>query len=196
MDRRYGRRLLLRPRPPARPVRRRRIMLALGVAMTVAFFVIRAVNRYGDPVPLVRTPRRPLFPELHEIPAIPGFPAHDAWPRTAGACVARPPFAQARQPAHRFRTDPAVLLRRALLCRPYCREGTGAAPLRTTGALVPLSFPSRRWADPRTALPPDFGYDLWVVYVVWFAIVIAMYPLCRWYASVKARRREWWWSYL
>jgi hypothetical protein len=31
---------------------------------------------------------------------------------------------------------------------------------------------------------------------VWAGIVIALYPLCRWYANVKARRRDWWLSYL
>ena len=62
-----------------------------------------------------------------------------------------------------------------------------------------LSFmfqPVPSMGGPRQLFPPDFGYDLWVVYVVWISIVIAMYPLCRWYSNVKARRREWWWSYL
>ena len=47
-------------------------------------------------------------------------------------------------------------------------------------------------SDSGAALLVDFGYDLWVVYAVWLSIVIAMYPLCRWYANVKARRRDWW----
>jgi hypothetical protein len=49
---------------------------------------------------------------------------------------------------------------------------------------------------PRKAFPPDFGYDLWVVYLVWAAIVAGLYPVCRWFAGVKARRRDWWLSYL
>ena len=46
------------------------------------------------------------------------------------------------------------------------------------------------------AFPPDFGWDLWVAYAVWIAIVVALYPLCRWFASVKERGRDWWLSYL
>ena len=44
--------------------------------------------------------------------------------------------------------------------------------------------------------PPDVGGPLWVVYVCWILSVIALYPLCRWFAGVKARRRDWWLSYL
>ena len=44
--------------------------------------------------------------------------------------------------------------------------------------------------------PPDFGFDLWVVYVCWAAGVALLYPLCRWFAGVKARRQEWWLGYL
>jgi uncharacterized membrane protein len=44
--------------------------------------------------------------------------------------------------------------------------------------------------------PPTFGGPLWAVYVCWIVSVLAMYPLCRWFAGVKARRREWWLSYL
>jgi hypothetical protein len=49
---------------------------------------------------------------------------------------------------------------------------------------------------PRDAFPPDFGYPLWAAYLVWAAVVIVAYPLCRWYAGLKARRRDWWLSYL
>ena len=44
--------------------------------------------------------------------------------------------------------------------------------------------------------PPDFGGPLWTVYVCWIVSLLAMYPLCRWFAGVKARRRDWWLSYL
>jgi hypothetical protein len=44
--------------------------------------------------------------------------------------------------------------------------------------------------------PPGYGYDLWVVYAVWIAVVGMLYPLCLWFARVKERRRDWWLSYL
>jgi uncharacterized membrane protein len=45
-------------------------------------------------------------------------------------------------------------------------------------------------------IPANHGFDLWVVYVCWIAGTLLLYPLCRWYAGVKARRRDWWLSYL
>jgi hypothetical protein len=44
--------------------------------------------------------------------------------------------------------------------------------------------------------PPSVGGPLWVVYVCWIVSVIALYPICRWFAGVKARRRDWWLSYV
>ncbi len=44
---------------------------------------------------------------------------------------------------------------------------------------------------------PGEGYNLWVVYGVWAAVVIALYPLCKLYDKYKTRHKEkWWLSYL
>jgi len=45
-------------------------------------------------------------------------------------------------------------------------------------------------------IPPKFGLSLGGVYIVWVVTVMAMYPACAWFAGVKARRRDWWLSYL
>jgi hypothetical protein len=44
--------------------------------------------------------------------------------------------------------------------------------------------------------PPGVGFSLWVVYACWIAGVLLLYPLCKWFAAMKARRRDWWLSYL
>ena len=44
---------------------------------------------------------------------------------------------------------------------------------------------------------PGEGYNLWVVYGIWAAVVIALYPLCKWYDNYKMNHKEkWWLSYL
>jgi len=35
-----------------------------------------------------------------------------------------------------------------------------------------------------------------VTYLAWFLALLVLYPLCRWYAAIKRRRGEWWWTYL
>src|SRR5262245_19021206 len=44
--------------------------------------------------------------------------------------------------------------------------------------------------------PAGYGFGLPVIYLVWVAVVLALYPLCRWYAGLKGRSRAWWLSYL
>jgi hypothetical protein len=44
--------------------------------------------------------------------------------------------------------------------------------------------------------PPGVGFPLWVVYLCWIIGALLLYPLCKWFAGVKARRRDWWLSYL
>jgi hypothetical protein len=59
-----------------------------------------------------------------------------------------------------------------------------------------LLDPAPSMAGPANLYPPDYGYPLWVVYLVWFAVVALMYPICLWYARLKERRHDWWLSYL
>jgi uncharacterized membrane protein len=44
--------------------------------------------------------------------------------------------------------------------------------------------------------PMTYGLNLCGVYAVWLCVVVALYPFCRWFASLKRQRHEWWWSYL
>jgi uncharacterized membrane protein len=44
--------------------------------------------------------------------------------------------------------------------------------------------------------PPGFGFGLATVYALWILGLILIYPLCVWFAGVKARRRDWWLSYI
>ena len=59
-----------------------------------------------------------------------------------------------------------------------------------------LLLPGPSLGGPRQMFPSDYGFNLGVVYIVWFAVVALMYPVCRWYAGLKQRRSDWWLSYL
>lgn len=43
----------------------------------------------------------------------------------------------------------------------------------------------------------DYGYPLWVVYLVWMAVILMLYPVCKKYMVYKAsNKQKWWLSYL
>jgi hypothetical protein len=44
--------------------------------------------------------------------------------------------------------------------------------------------------------PKGYGVCLVGVYVIWIGVVAVLYPVCRWVAAVKARRSDWWLSYI
>jgi hypothetical protein len=43
---------------------------------------------------------------------------------------------------------------------------------------------------------PGWGVSLPVAYCLWIGFVLILYLPCRWFSGVKARRRDWWLSYL
>ena len=51
-----------------------------------------------------------------------------------------------------------------------------------------------RWfaTAPYTSVPPTERWSLGLLYLVFFLVVAFLYPLCRWYARAKSRRRTWW----
>ena len=44
--------------------------------------------------------------------------------------------------------------------------------------------------------PPAWSEPLPIIYAIWIAVVLILYPLCRRYARVKQHNKAWWLSYL
>jgi uncharacterized membrane protein len=44
--------------------------------------------------------------------------------------------------------------------------------------------------------PQGYGLTLPGVYAMWALIILLLYPFCRWVSVAKARRRDWWLSYV
>lgn len=168
---------------------RRGAILALGMLLTAAFVALRAINGYGDPAPW--SPQRdPLFTALSFL-----------------NCQKYPPSLLFLL----MTLGPALLLLAALergvprLSRPLIVFGR--VPLfyylvhlavidALTVALAVARYGSRTRELFATGPPAGYGYGLPVVYLAWIALVAALYPLCRWYAGVKARGRSRWLGYL
>jgi len=57
-------------------------------------------------------------------------------------------------------------------------------------------FTFHQIAVPVAFLPAGYGVSLPLVYVTWAMVLVTLYPLCRWMADLKSRRRDWWLSYV
>ena len=178
---------------------RRRIMVRIGSAAILAFMVIRAINRYGDPAPW-SVQKSALFTVLSflnctKYPASLDFllmtlgPAilALAWLDRCSLKASNPLVVFGRVPMFYFILHFYAIHALAVLMA-WARYGRAAFSF----ILNPL--PSM--TGPAQLFPANFGYSLWVVYIVWIVIVVSLYPLCRWFAHVKATRHDWWLSYL
>jgi uncharacterized membrane protein len=43
---------------------------------------------------------------------------------------------------------------------------------------------------------PGEGYGLGIVYLIWILVILALYPLCKWFSEYKRTHKKWWLSYL
>lgn len=175
--------------------RRRKLLLYIGGTAIMLFFLVRAVDVYGDPshwhqqktviftiLSFVNTTKYPpslLFLLMTLGPAIIALAGFEVLNRgTIGRF---------------FVTFGRVPLFFYLLQWPMA-HGISVLLHLAFGKPVGWLFmsPIGIFENP----PKGQGFDLWVVYVSWIAGVALLYPLCKWFAGVKARRRDWWLSYL
>ena len=181
------------------PDARQRLFVRLGVAMMLGFVVLRALNVYGDPAPWSGQASA-AFTALSFLNTTKYPPSLAFVLMTLGPALLALAYFDRRALAS---THPLVVFGRVPLfyfvLHFYLAHVAAVlfALIQYGGAALAFIFhPVPSMGGPRNLFPPNFGYDLWVTYVVWAAIVIGLYPACRWFARVKERRRDWWLSYL
>jgi uncharacterized membrane protein len=169
-------------------VQRRRLFLRIGGSLTLAFLVLRALNGYGDPHPW-STQKEPLLTALSFINCEKYPPSLDYLLMTLGPTLVL--FALGSRWASRssvlatFGKAPLVFYVSHL----FILRATSLAFMTThLGLRGVLNGP--RGFRFSAELP------LFVTYVAWLVTVVALYPLCRWYANLKATRHPRWTSYV
>lgn len=170
--------------------RKRKLLIKLGIGLTLAFIIIRATNFYGDPRPW-SVQKNALFTFFSYINCEKYPPSLLYLLMTLGpAMIALALFDRASGPLSRFFiTFGRVPLFYYLLHIPLIHAAAVVFAIIRYGSEV------KKFFDSNTP-PPDYGYNLLVVYLVWIAVVLMLYPACRWFAHVKRRRRDAWLSYL
>ena len=175
--------------------RRRKKLFLIGGGLTAAFILIRALNIYGDPHPW-SVQANPLFTFFSFIKCEKYPPSLSFLLMTLGPAIVvlglldhnlgrfwRPLIVFGRVPLFFYILHLYLIHALALLIS-YVRHG-GPAGL----------FSGPVFGD-RTLLPPDYGFGVGGIYALWLLVVLLLYPLCRWFADLKQRRRDVWLSYL
>jgi uncharacterized membrane protein len=173
------------------PEHRRRMLVRLGAGLTAAFVVLRWSNLYGDPVPWTVQPSLALtivsFLNCEKYPPSLLYLLMTLGPMLLVLAAFDRVRARASNPLLVFGRVPLFyyLLHLPLL---HITAVVFAQAQYGRSAFMLGSPPSLR--GPRPDFPTDYGYDLWIVYLVWIAIVVALYPVCRWYAGLKQRSKS------
>lgn len=165
---------------------RRRRLVQLGLGLIALFIVLRAGNFHGD-AHLWSTQSSPWFTLLSFVNTTKYPPSLLYLTMTLGpALLALAAFERWRGPGAAFaRVFGRVPMFFYLL----------HLPVLSTAAVIAWRVAYGRaffvWDETLVG-----GWSLPVVYAIWIGVVLALYLPCRWFAALKARRRDAWLSYL
>ncbi len=171
---------------------RKKILLRLGIGMTIGFVVLRLTNLYGDPFPW-RTQTDGALTLISFINCVKYPPSLLYLLMTLGPAIALLPVLEhwKGELANFFVTFGRVPFFYYMLHIPLV-HGLAVLAAMLTGYNPGFMFGN----TPPWLWPQGYGFSLPVVYAVWISIVLLLYPLCHWFAGVKRRRKDAWLSYL
>ena len=170
---------------------RDRRLKQIGLAMLLAFIVLRAADVYGEPH------HWHFYPE-HAASTVMSFLATTKYPPSLLYLL-------------------ATLGSAALICAYADRLSGGIKDVLVTFGRTPLAFyvahlyllhslaillgvaegfSLSQFLTAYRFFPKGYGVGLGGVYLAWIAVVALLYPLCRRVMALKARRSDWWLSYV
>ena len=176
------------------PLRRKKILLIMGSVLIGLFFILRVINVYGDPLPWSEQPRGLRitilsFLNANKYPASLIFICMTIGPGMILLALLenwKNWFTRIMNVFGRVPLFYYILhfyLLHILVVIVFYLSGYGAKDIVTPN-------------NPFLFKPPDFGFPLWGVYMVWLFVVIVLYPLCKRYDQYKSTHKKWWLSYL
>ncbi len=177
--------------------KRKKFLLRLGLGLTALFIVLRTINVYGDPSPwasqasglftflsFLNTTKYPvslLFLLMTLGPSLMILAAADG-ARKEDNVLNKVLVTFGRVPLFYF------------ILQMFYAHGAGVLLGYLAGKDVHHFFVN--FPELASTAPPDVGFPLWVVYAVWIAGLIILYPLCAWYGKLKKGRHGFPFSYL
>ena len=185
------------------PARRRQVCVALGIGAIATFLVLRGFNVYGDPRPWGHAAQRAAAQGISAPPALLQFLATNKYPAsllfllmTLGPTILLIPLLErARGPLARVLTVfGRVPFFYYVLHIPLIHLVFVGLSIARFGTVIPWMTTNHPMFVPPP--PPGYTYSLTELYTITLVVVTALYFPCRWFAGLKARRRDRWLSYL
>ena len=172
---------------------RRKILLSLGIGALVFFGILRSGNFYGDPLPW-SVQKDALYSTLSFINTQKYPPSLLFMCMTIGPALLFLAFAGRAQ--SRMAKIITVFGR-----VPFLYYILHFYLLHLLTAVFFFARGHSFGEGINNGLPFKFvkageGLELWGVYLVWLAVVTALYPVCKWFSTYKQQHRQWWLSYL
>jgi uncharacterized membrane protein len=184
------------------PARRNWTCLSIGFGAIVLFLVLRGFNLYGDPQPW-SAPSQTTDGSRQAMPAVLSFLNTNKYPAsldyllmTLGPVIALIPLLEH---ARGVVADWISVFGRVpfffyVLHIPLIHALALVVSLVRFARVNPWLFANHPMrAGP---VPEGYAWSLPLLYLVWAATILILYFPCRWFAGVKARRTDWWLSYL
>lgn len=166
--------------------RRRSLLVRLGIGLTAAFVVLRAINIYGDPLRWSHQ-ASPAFTVLSFLNATKYPPSLDFLLMTLGPAMVVMAWLEK---VHFHFTNPLIVFGRV----PFFYYGVHLLLVHLIaigmnfvryGAKPFLLIAPPSMGSPRDLFPVDYGFPLWTVYAVWVVVLLLLYPACLRLARLK-----------
>jgi uncharacterized membrane protein len=175
------------------PEKRKSSLLIIGILAILLFIIIRATNVYGDlsPWSVYDKPMITLisFLNLTKYPPSLLYTLMTLGPCMIFLALAEKPLGKIGNAITHFGRVPMFFY----ILHIYLIHALALLAIELTGG----SWRNMIQVGNENPQLKGYGFSLWVVYLVWVAIIIALYPLCKWYDKYKTNHKEkWWLSYL
>jgi uncharacterized membrane protein len=180
---------------------RKRLCLTIGLSAIGLFLVLRGFNLYGDPRPWHAAtqgrngfpPMPPLFAFLNttKYPASLSFLLMTLGPIITlmpliegfGGALARRVSLFGRVPFFYYMLHIPLIHALALV----------VSKIRL-GFVDPWLFTNHPMGNPEP--PEGYVWSLPLLYLIWAIAIVLLYFACKWFASLKAKRSDWWLQYV
>ena len=177
---------------------RKKLLLWLGLGLLVFFVILRFINIYGDPDPW--SGRQTFLKTFYDFMNVEKYPPSLMYMcATIGGAMIFLAFAKGNSRLSKIITVYGRVPFLYYVLHFFLLHFISACLYLSRGHSVHegLNNTPNGGGDLPKFIAPTEGYSLLVVYIIWICVVVALYPVCKWFSDYKQKHKEkWWLSYL